>query len=111
MLAIARLLGFTIGASLSGLIFRFVGQNAEIAALVLGAILAACASAISLLRLKKQHAEASPASGEQDESAGWRRLRGKAQGLSAFGRRLMPGNDQTISRGMLAAAGNMMGWS
>jgi uncharacterized membrane protein YgaE (UPF0421/DUF939 family) len=60
MLAIARLLGFTIGASLSGLIFRFVGQNAKIAALVLGAILAACASAVSLSRPKEQRAKASP---------------------------------------------------
>jgi MFS transporter, DHA2 family, multidrug resistance protein len=61
MLAIARLLGFTIGASLSGLIFE---QNAEIAALVLGAILAACASAVSLSRLKGQCAQASPVSAE-----------------------------------------------
>jgi len=64
MLAIARLLGFTLGATFSGLIFRYIGQNAETAALLLGTLLAVCASAISLSRLKEQRPKASAVSAE-----------------------------------------------
>ena len=84
MLAIAQLLGFTIGASLSGLIFRFVGQNAEIAALVLGAILAACTSAIRLSQLKKQHAEAPPRLGNRMKVRGGAACVGRPKDFSIW---------------------------
>jgi DHA2 family multidrug resistance protein-like MFS transporter len=64
MLAIARLLGFTLGATLSALIFRFVPRDAETAALLLGTALAAGAAIISLSRLKDQRAEAAAVSAE-----------------------------------------------
>jgi MFS transporter, DHA2 family, multidrug resistance protein len=55
MLAIARLLGFTVGASLSALIFRFAPRDAETTALLIGAALAACAMIVSLARLREQN--------------------------------------------------------
>jgi MFS transporter, DHA2 family, multidrug resistance protein len=55
MLAIARLLGFTVGASVSALIFRFAPKDAETTALLTGAGLAAVAVIVSLSRLREQN--------------------------------------------------------
>jgi MFS transporter, DHA2 family, multidrug resistance protein len=55
MLAIARLLGFTAGASVSALTFRFAPKDAETTALLTGAALAAFAVIVSLLRLREQN--------------------------------------------------------
>jgi MFS transporter, DHA2 family, multidrug resistance protein len=55
MLAIARLLGFTVGASVSALIFRFSPKDAETTALLAGAALAAFAVIVSLFRLREQN--------------------------------------------------------
>ncbi len=54
MLALARLLGFTAGATLSAFIFRLAPEGAETAALFTGAGLAVCAALISLSRLNRQ---------------------------------------------------------
>jgi MFS transporter, DHA2 family, multidrug resistance protein len=54
MLAVARLLGLTTGATLSALIFRFVPNSAESTALLTGSVLGATAAIISLARLRGQ---------------------------------------------------------
>ena len=54
MLAVARLLGLTTGATLSAVIFRFVPTGAESTALLAGSVLAGTAAVISLTRLRGQ---------------------------------------------------------
>ena len=52
MLAIARLIGFTVGTTLVALVFRVDSAHAETAALVIGAGFAIVAAAASLTRLR-----------------------------------------------------------
>jgi MFS transporter, DHA2 family, multidrug resistance protein len=54
MLAAARLIGMTTGASLAAFLFRLAPANAETIALVVAACLAAVAASVSLARLPKQ---------------------------------------------------------
>ena len=62
MLATARFVGFTVGSTLAAIMFRVAPANAETTDLVLAALFAVVAAAVSFLRLSKRGA-ASPERG------------------------------------------------